>query len=118
METQTKPRLVGINHVALEVGDVEAALAFYGAIFSFTLRGSHNDADGRRTMAFIDMGDQFLALMEGQAAGARLDRYGCGTSGSTIPPALLVRWRDDMPADVQASAPALYCPRIALRLHD
>jgi catechol 2,3-dioxygenase-like lactoylglutathione lyase family enzyme len=32
METQTKPRLVGINHVALEVGDVEAALAFYGAI--------------------------------------------------------------------------------------
>jgi catechol 2,3-dioxygenase-like lactoylglutathione lyase family enzyme len=85
METQTKPRLVGINHIALEVGDVEAALAFYGAIFSFTLRGSHNDADGRRTMAFIDMGDQFLALMEGQAAGARLDRYGCGTSGSRIP---------------------------------
>ena len=45
METQTKPRLVGINHIALEVGDVEAALAFYGAIFSFTLRGSHNVAD-------------------------------------------------------------------------
>ena len=66
MEAQTKPRLVGINHIALEVGDVEAALAFYGAIFSVTLRGSHNDADGRRTMAFIDMGDQFLALMEGR----------------------------------------------------
>jgi predicted enzyme related to lactoylglutathione lyase len=40
METQTKPRLVGINHVALEVGDVEAALAFYGAIFSVTLRAA------------------------------------------------------------------------------
>jgi catechol 2,3-dioxygenase-like lactoylglutathione lyase family enzyme len=63
MGTQIKPRLLGINHVALEVGDVEAALAFYGAIFSVTLRGSHNDADGRRTMDFLDMGDQFLALM-------------------------------------------------------
>ena len=28
-----RPRLVGINHVALEVGDLEEALAFYGAIF-------------------------------------------------------------------------------------
>ena len=53
-----KPRLVGINHVALEVGDVEAALAFYGAIFTFTLRGR---APGH---AFIDLGDQFLALAE------------------------------------------------------
>ena len=52
-------RLVGINHVALEVGDLEAALAFYGAIFEFELRGR-----GER-MAFIDMGDQFLALAEG-----------------------------------------------------
>lgn len=33
------PRLIGINHVALEVGDVDEALAFYGKIFSFTLRG-------------------------------------------------------------------------------
>ncbi len=54
---QDKPRLVGMNHVALEVGDIEEALAFYGRIFSFTLRGK--DAD----QAFIDMGDQFLALM-------------------------------------------------------
>src|SRR5215468_2864085 len=53
-----RPRLVGMNHIALEVGDVEEALAFYGRIFEFTLRGKH---DGQ---AFIDMGDQFIALMQ------------------------------------------------------
>ena len=51
-----KPRLVGMNHVALEVGDIEEALAFYGAIFDFGLRSKS------RTQAFIDMGDQFIAL--------------------------------------------------------
>ena len=56
--TDAKPRLVGMNHVALEVGDIEEALAFYGRIFSFTLRGKSKD------QAFIDMGDQFLALMQ------------------------------------------------------
>jgi lactoylglutathione lyase len=54
-------RLVGINHVALEVGDVEQALAFYGNFFEFTLRGRSNGA------AFIDIGDQFVALMEGRS---------------------------------------------------
>lgn len=53
-----RPKLVGMNHVALEVGDVEAALAFYGKIFEFTLRGRS------KGQAFIDMGDQFIALME------------------------------------------------------
>ncbi len=53
-----KPRLVGINHVALEVGNVAEALAFYGKIFAFTLRGKG------KGQAFIDIGDQFLALME------------------------------------------------------
>jgi predicted enzyme related to lactoylglutathione lyase len=57
----TLPRLVGINHVALEVGDIEEALAFYGKIFSFTLRGRG------KGQAFIDLGDQFLALMETKA---------------------------------------------------
>lgn len=52
-----KPRLVGVNHVALEVGDIDEALAFWGAIFSFDLRGRSEGA------AFIDMGDQFIALM-------------------------------------------------------
>ena len=52
-----KPRLVGMNHVALEVGDIEAALAFWGAIFDIKLRSKGKNA------AFIDMGDQFIALM-------------------------------------------------------
>jgi catechol 2,3-dioxygenase-like lactoylglutathione lyase family enzyme len=57
MSEDTKPRLVGINHIALEVGDVQEALAFYRRIFAFELRG---EAEGQ---AFIDMGDQFIALM-------------------------------------------------------
>jgi len=57
----TRPRLVGINHVALEVGDLDDALAFYGAIFE--LRG----VDREPGMAFIDIGDQFIALSEGRA---------------------------------------------------
>jgi catechol 2,3-dioxygenase-like lactoylglutathione lyase family enzyme len=58
----TKPRLVGINHVALEVGSVDEALAFYGSIFELELRGR---AGG---MAFIDIGDQFIALSEPREA--------------------------------------------------
>lgn len=54
------PRLVGINHIALEVGDVDAALEFYGRIFDLSLRGR-----GSR-MAFIDIGDQFIALAAGR----------------------------------------------------
>jgi len=54
-------RLVGINHIALEVGDVEQALDWYGRFFEFKLRGRH----GAR-MAFIDMGDQFIALSAGR----------------------------------------------------
>jgi catechol 2,3-dioxygenase-like lactoylglutathione lyase family enzyme len=59
-----RPRLVGINHVALEVGDIDEALAFYGSIFELQLRGR-----GRR-MAFIDIGDQFIALAEGRGQAA------------------------------------------------
>ena len=54
------PRLVGINHVALEVGSIDDALAFYGRIFDLELR------DRSSRMAFIDMGDQFIALAEGR----------------------------------------------------
>jgi catechol 2,3-dioxygenase-like lactoylglutathione lyase family enzyme len=53
-------RLIGINHVALEVGDVDQALDFYGGLFEFELRGR---VPG---MAFLDMGDQFLAIAEGR----------------------------------------------------
>ena len=51
-------RLLGVNHVALEVGDIDEALEFYGRVFAFELRGR---VPG---MAFIDLGDQFLALSE------------------------------------------------------
>ena len=54
----SKPRLVGINHIALEVGDIEQALEFYGKIFDFTLRAK------RPGNAFIELGDQFINLME------------------------------------------------------
>lgn len=54
------PRLVGINHVALEVTNVERSLEFYGRLFELHLRGHSQGA------AFIDIGDQFLALMQGR----------------------------------------------------
>ena len=60
----TKAKLVGINHVALEVGDIDEALAFYGSLFAFKLRGR---APGH---AFLDLGDQFLALTEVKSARA------------------------------------------------
>ena len=52
------PRAIGINHVALEVGDLEEAVRFYRGVFGFPLRGEVPGA------AFLDMGDQFLALSE------------------------------------------------------
>jgi lactoylglutathione lyase len=55
-----KARLVGINHVVLEVGDLDAALDLYGRLFAFGMRGRV------ARMAFIDMGDQFLAVAEGR----------------------------------------------------
>jgi catechol 2,3-dioxygenase-like lactoylglutathione lyase family enzyme len=54
------PRLVGINHVVLEVDDVDEALEFYGRLFELELRGRLHG------MAFVDMGDQFLVLAEGR----------------------------------------------------
>jgi catechol 2,3-dioxygenase-like lactoylglutathione lyase family enzyme len=55
-----KARAVGFNHVALEVGDIDEALAFYGRLFDFELRSRSE------TAAFIDLGDQFLALQQGR----------------------------------------------------
>ena len=62
-------RVVGINHIALEVGDLEEALEFYGRLFEVVLRGR---VPG---MAFIDMGDQFIALSEGRSQPADTDRH-------------------------------------------
>ena len=63
-------RLVGINHIALEVGDVDDALAWYARFFEFELRGRA----GRR-MAFIDMGDQFIAMAAGRTHPPDDDRH-------------------------------------------
>ena len=60
MTKQGRPRVVGLNHVALEVGDIEEALAFYGRLFDFELRGKSENS------AFIDLGDQFVALQKGR----------------------------------------------------
>ena len=57
----TKPKLVGINHVALEVEDIDQALEFYGRLFDLRLRGRSAGA------AFVDLGDQFVALMHGRS---------------------------------------------------
>ena len=60
MPEAKKARIVGFNHVALEVGDIEAALDFYARLFDFELRSKSE------SMAFIDLGDQFLALQKGR----------------------------------------------------
>ena len=64
-----KARAIGFNHVALEVGDIEEALAFYGRLFEFELRGKDD------TSAFIDLGDQFLALQKGRTQSADDGRH-------------------------------------------
>ena len=61
--------MVGLNHIALAVGDVDEAVDFYGRIFDLELRGR----SGR--MAFLDMGDQFLALAEGDDPVADRQRH-------------------------------------------
>jgi len=63
-------KLVGINHVALEVGDIDEALAWYGRFFDVQLRGPASEA-----MAFVDMGDQFLALARGRSQPPDTDRH-------------------------------------------
>lgn len=60
MADARKARAIGFNHVALEVGDIDEALAFYGRLFTFALREREPDT------AFIDLGDQFLALQAGR----------------------------------------------------
>jgi catechol 2,3-dioxygenase-like lactoylglutathione lyase family enzyme len=62
-------RAIGINHVALEVGDIDEALDWYGRFLDFELRGK------RRTMAWIDLGDQFLALSAPRKQGADDGRH-------------------------------------------
>ena len=94
MAESARPRVVGFNHVALEVGDIEEALAFYGRLFTFNLRGKSD------SMAFIDLGDQFIALQKGRrqpaerwsplrSGGRRQGRGSQGAQGSRCHPS---RW--------------------------
>jgi lactoylglutathione lyase len=69
MNESARPRAVGFNHIALEVGDIDEALAFYGRLFTFELRGKSE------TMAFIDLGDQFMALQKGRRQPADDGRH-------------------------------------------
>jgi lactoylglutathione lyase len=64
-----RARLLGFNHVALEVGDIEEALEFYGRLFEMKLRGRSPG------MAFIDAGDQFIALFEGRRGRSERHRH-------------------------------------------
>ena len=63
-------RLVGINHVALEVADLDEALAWYGEFFELELRGRIGSQ-----MAFVDLGDQFIALARGRTQPADAERH-------------------------------------------
>ena len=63
-------KLVGINHVALEVGDIDEALAWYGQFFELELRGRAGAA-----MAFVDLGDQFIALARGRTQPPDAERH-------------------------------------------
>ncbi len=69
MAEDKKARAIGFNHVALEVGDIDEALAFYGRLFDFKLRSKSKD------MAFIDLGDQFIALQRGRRQSADDGRH-------------------------------------------
>src|SRR4051812_30904279 len=69
MSEPRKARAVGFNHVALEVGDIDEALAFYGRLFDFQLRSKS------RSAAFIDLGDQFIALQKGRSQAADDGRH-------------------------------------------
>src|SRR6266478_3897392 len=69
MPEAKKARAVGFNHIALEVGDIDEALAFYGRLFDVKLRGKSKDS------AFIDLGDQFIALQKGRSQAADDGRH-------------------------------------------
>jgi lactoylglutathione lyase len=69
MTDARKARAIGFNHVALEVGDIDEALAFYGRLFEFTVRSRC------QTDAFIDLGDQFLALRKGRVQAPDDERH-------------------------------------------
>jgi catechol 2,3-dioxygenase-like lactoylglutathione lyase family enzyme len=69
MSSTPRARAVGINHIALEVGNVDEALEFYGRLFEMRLRGRAG------SMAFVDLGDQFIALAGGRTQPPDEERH-------------------------------------------
>ena len=69
MGMASRARLIGFNHVAIEVGDLDEALEFYGRLFEIKLRGRG------RSMAFVDAGDQFIAFSEGRTQSSDGHRH-------------------------------------------
>ena len=67
--SEDKARAIGINHVGLEVADIAAALEFYGQLFDFTLRSRSEKS------AFMDLGDQFIALFQGESDARDIGRH-------------------------------------------
>lgn len=67
--SQFKAIAIGINHVALEVGDIDQALAFYGEFLDFEIE-SQNES-----MAFVYFGDQFINFMTGRTQGPDQGRH-------------------------------------------
>ena len=94
-------RAIGINHVALEVGDVDDALAWYGRFLDFELRGH------RPRMAWVDLGDQFLALAAGRTQPADEHRHF----------GLVVDDKEDMRSALRAAGVAV-APAGSLRFRD
>jgi catechol 2,3-dioxygenase-like lactoylglutathione lyase family enzyme len=102
MVDAAKARAIGVNHVALEVGDIEEALAFYGRLFEFKLRGKSADA------AFIDLGDQFLALQKGRRQPGASSPT-CRTKRSASPKFLNLNVRSMRRVSSRSSQPGT-CP--------
>ena len=69
MAENKKARAIGFNHIALEVGDIDEALEFYAKFIDFELRSKSE------SMAFIDLGDQFLALQKGRGQALNDGRH-------------------------------------------
>ena len=69
MNETKKARAIGVNHVALEVGDIDEALEFYGGFLEFELRSRGENA------VFIDLGDQFINFSKGRRQAPDDDRH-------------------------------------------
>ena len=64
-----RARPVGINHIALEVGDIAEAMAFYKGFLDFEIAWQSSDT------AFVYFGDQFINFMTPRRQGPDEGRH-------------------------------------------